>query len=135
MARTKVKVRRKHLSEEIDVDAFKDIHIRFHGDTYILAVWLALADRARSTPTCKSRTTLHGLALKFAQSYGHDDSNPLTREDVMDQFRQHGITGNPVLRLEATSENNSGLEMAPAPGQMITIAAQSSDLESHQTRV
>ena len=80
--------KRRHLNEEIDVGAFKDIRIRFPGDAYILAVWLAMSDRSRSTPTCQPHTTLHGLARNFANLYGTDYSNPLTSEDVMAVFRR-----------------------------------------------
>jgi hypothetical protein len=88
--------------EEIDVSAFKDIHIRFPGDVYILAVWLAMSDRSKSTPTCKPHTTLHGLAVHMESLHGTDYSNPLSSEDVMAAFRRHGITGNPLLKLSET---------------------------------
>jgi len=38
--------------------------------------------------------------------------------DVMTVFRQHGITGNPGLRLDATADDNASLpaiEMAAGP--------------------
>ena len=98
--------KRRQRSEEIDVRAFKDIQIRFPGDVYILAVWLAMLDRAKSTPTCQRHTTLHGLAANFAVMYGIDYSNPLTGKDVIAVFQQHGITGNPTLRLEETADEN-----------------------------
>ena len=47
--------------EEIKVSVFKDIQIRSPRDVYLLAVWIALCDRARSTPTCQAHTTFHGL--------------------------------------------------------------------------
>jgi hypothetical protein len=101
--------KRAPLNEEIDVRAFKDIQIRFPGDVYILAVWLAMLDRSKTTPTSQPHTTLHGLASNFASLYGIDYSSPLTSNDVMDVFRQHGITGNPWLRLEATADENPSL--------------------------
>ncbi len=100
----KTALKRRNLNEEIDVRVFKDIQIRFPGDVYILAVWLAMSDRAKSTPTCHAHTTLHGLARYFESLHGSSFSNPLTSEDVMDKFRTHGITGNPLLRLDATAE-------------------------------
>jgi len=101
--------KRRLLNEEIDVSAFKDIRIRFPGDVYILAVWLAMLDRSKSTPSCQPHTTLHGLASNFAILYGIDYTNPLTGQDVIDVFRQHGITGNPCLRLDATADENPSL--------------------------
>lgn len=47
-----------------------------------------------------SQTTLHGLASKFSSVYGIDYENPLSSEDVMNIFRNHGIKGNPVLKLD-----------------------------------
>jgi hypothetical protein len=98
------------VKEEIDVRRFKDIQIRFPGDAYILAVWLAMSDRFKSTPTCRPHTTLHGLARDFAFLHGTDPANPLTTEDVMTVFRKHGITGNPVLQLEETADELPLLE-------------------------
>jgi hypothetical protein len=94
--RTKCK---KH-NEKLHVRAFKNIHIHFPGDVYLLAVWIAMSDRAKSTPTRQSRTTLHGLTSKFTLAYGIDYSNPLNSNDVMTIFRRHGIEGNPELHLE-----------------------------------
>jgi len=98
--------KRKHpqQNEKIDVTNFKDIQVRFPGDAYILAVWMAMSDRAKSTPTCQPHTTLHGLACNFAILHGTDYSNPLNSEDVMSVFRSHGISGNPLLHLETTDE-------------------------------
>jgi hypothetical protein len=98
MART---ARQTHSAgnEEIDVITFKDIQIRFPGDVYILAVWLAMSDRSKSTPTCKPHTTLHGLARHMASLHGTDYTSPLSSDDVMAAFRRHGITGNPLLTL------------------------------------
>ena len=90
----------KESIEEINVSVFKDIHIHFPGDVYILAVWIAMSDRAKSTPTSQPHTTLMGLASKFSSAYGTDYSNPLDSDDVMDIFRRHGINGNPWQRLE-----------------------------------
>ena len=52
--------------EEITVDALPDISLRFPGDVYWLAVWIAISELAASTPTSRSGITLHGLASKFA---------------------------------------------------------------------
>jgi hypothetical protein len=90
----------KARNDEINVSVFKEIQIHFPGDVYLLAVWIAMSDRAKSTRTCQPQTTLHGLASKFASAYGIDYSNPLSSEDVMAIFRSHGIKGNPGLRLE-----------------------------------
>ena len=90
----------KRRNDEIKVSLFKEIHIHFPGDVYLLAVWIAISDRAKSTPTCKPQTTLHGLASKFTLAYGIDYSNPLSTDDIMDIFRSHGIKGNPRLRLD-----------------------------------
>jgi hypothetical protein len=59
-----------------------------------------MSDRAKSTSTCKRRTTLHGLASTFALAYGTDYSNPLSSDDVVDIFRSYGIQGNPWLQLD-----------------------------------
>jgi len=95
------------LNEEIPVSVFKDIHIHFPSDVYILAVWVAMSDRAKSTPTCQSHTTLTGLASKFASTYGIEYSNPLNVDDVIAIFRRHGIRGNPGLMLEDKDETLS----------------------------
>lgn len=84
--------------EEISVDALRDISLRFPGDVYWLAVWIAMSDLAASTPTSRSGTTLHGLANKFA-SLAYSFGQPWTAERVMAQFREHGLAGNPVIRL------------------------------------
>lgn len=81
------------VNDGIEVDRFKDIQIRFPGDVYIVAVWLAMRDRSISTPTSQAHTTLFGLACKLAFLHG----NSVNAEDVMAVFRQHGITGNPKL--------------------------------------
>jgi hypothetical protein len=96
----------KESIEEINVSVFKDIHIHFHGDVYILAVWMAMSDRAKSTPTSQPHTTLTGLASKFSSVYGTDYSNPLDSDDVMEIFRRHGINGNPWLRIENEGEQS-----------------------------
>jgi hypothetical protein len=90
----------KTRNDEINVSAFKEIEIHFTGDTYLLAVWIAMSGRARSTPTRQAQTTLHGLASKFVSAYGIDYSSPLSSDDVMAKLRGHGIKGNPRLRLE-----------------------------------
>ena len=71
-------------NDEIEVSLFKEIQIHFPGDVYLFAVWVAMSDRARCTPTCKPQTMLRGLASKFASAYGTDYSNPLNSDDVMD---------------------------------------------------
>lgn len=91
-------------NEEIKVSTFKGIQIRFPDDVYLLAVWIALCNRARSTPTCQVHTTLHGLAAAFVSVHGIDYSHPLSSEDVMAVFRQHGIEGNPTLHLDDEQE-------------------------------
>ena len=101
--------KRRHLNEEIDVRAIKDICIRFPGDVYILAVWLAMSDRSRSTSTCQSHTFLRGLASKFVYLCANNHPNSLSREDVMAVFRRNGITGNPLLRTEATANKSISL--------------------------
>jgi hypothetical protein len=90
----------KERNDEIKVSVFKEIHIYFPGDVYLLVVWLAMSDRAKSTPTCKPQATLHGLANKFVSAYGVDYSNPLSSDDVMAIFHKYGNKGNPGLRLE-----------------------------------
>ena len=108
MTRT-TKQERRLVNEVIDVSVFRDIQIYFPGDVYILATWLAMSDRAKSTPTAQRHTTLHGLARHFASLHCSDVSNPLSSEDVMAVFRRHGISGNPLLRLEATADVNLSL--------------------------
>jgi hypothetical protein len=103
MAKT-AKGRHRQRDEEIDVRVFQDISIRFPGDVYILAVWTAMSDLSKTTPTCQPRTTVHGLARNFAMLYGPDYSKPLNSEDVEAVFRRHGISGNPTLRLEGAEE-------------------------------
>ena len=97
--------------EEINVSAFKNIHIHFHGDVYLLAVWIAMSDRARSTPTQQPHTTLNGLSSKFASAYGIDYSNPLNPDDVMAIFRRHGIKGNPWLHLDNEKETSISISL------------------------
>ncbi len=99
MART-ARTKHPHGNEEILVSVFKNVQVRFPGDVYVLAMWVAMSDSAKSTPACQSHTTLHGLASKFASLYGIDSSNPLDSDEVMAIFRRHGITGNPLLRLD-----------------------------------
>ena len=103
MAKT-AKGKHRYRDEEIDVRVFQHINIRFPGDVYILAVWMAMSDVTKATPTCQPHTTLHGLARNFAMLYGPDYANPLNSEDVVAVFRRHGISGNPTLRLERTEE-------------------------------
>ena len=103
MARSKEAKSKVH-KDEINVSVFKKINIHFPGDVYFLAVWVAMSDRAKSTPTCRPQTMLHGLASKFVSVYGIDYSKPLSSDDVMAIFRKHGIKGNPGLRLEDEAE-------------------------------
>lgn len=91
------KAKSEELNEEVLVSVFKDIHIHFPGDVYLLSVWIALSDRTKSTPTNQVRTTLKGLANKFSSLYGIDYSNPIDSNDVMATFHHHGIKGNPCL--------------------------------------
>jgi hypothetical protein len=93
-------IKKKKSDDEICVSAFRDINIRFPDDVYLLAVWVARSDRAKSTPTTHSHTTLSGLARIFVLAYGPDDYNPISVEDLIAVFGKHGIKGNPVLRLE-----------------------------------
>ncbi|MFW6374436.1 MAG: hypothetical protein ACOC3W_12130 [Thermodesulfobacteriota bacterium] len=92
--------------EEVSVSKFKDINIHFPGDVYQLAVWIAMADRAKSIPTRILHTTLHGLANKFINlcETAYADPNPLSSEDVLSIFRSHGIKGNPLLTLDNENE-------------------------------
>jgi hypothetical protein len=108
MARTARPVRRQR-NEEIDVREFQGIGIRFPGDVYILATWMAMSDMAKSSPAGESHTTLHGLARGLVMLHGADYANPLDVEDVMAVFRRHGIAGNPTLRLETTREDGTPL--------------------------
>ena len=103
MAKSK-RTKSNERNDEIHVSVFKDIHIHFPGDVYLLAVWVAMSDRAKSTPTSQPHTALNGLASKFASAYGIDYSNPLDSDDVIVIFRRHGIKGNPWLRLEDEGE-------------------------------
>jgi hypothetical protein len=108
MAKQKNTLNRQH-SEEISVSAFRHLQIHFPEDVYLLALWIAMSDRAKSTPTCQPHTTLHGLANKFASVYGVDYSNPLSSDDVMAVFRGRGITGNPALRLDGEVDPPSAI--------------------------
>lgn len=92
------------MDEEIHISAFKNIHIHFPGDVYLLAIWVAMSNKARSTSTCRSHTTLHGLANKFVSLYGINYANPLTSEDVLAIFCSHGIRGNPLLVFDTMEE-------------------------------
>jgi hypothetical protein len=93
-------------NEKIDVNIFKAIQIRFPGDVYILAVWLVMSDRSKSTPRCRCHTTLLGLAGHYASLNATDRFGSLSSQDVMKVFRQHGITGNPKLTLETGAEES-----------------------------
>jgi hypothetical protein len=119
MART-ARTKHRQRNEEIHVSVFKDIRIHFPGDTYLLAIWVAMSDRAKSTPTCQQCTTLHGLASKFASLYGMDYSDPLNCDDVMAVFRSHGITGNPLLRLDTKGEQPSHVPLIEHAGMLCT---------------
>jgi hypothetical protein len=59
-----------------------------------------MSDRAKSTSTSHTHTTLHGLANKFASAYGIDYSNPISSADVLAIFHRHGIKSNPLLCLD-----------------------------------
>lgn len=93
----------------INVEAFREIQILFPEDVYFLAIWVVRSDQAKSTPTYRIHTGLHGLARKYAMMYGTDYSNPLDSDDVMAIFREHGIKGNPMLTVDCESppENQS----------------------------
>lgn len=97
MARTKSK--RSGLSRnEISVEALRDVSILFPDDVYLLARWIAMSDWAMATPTMKPGRTLHGLAQAYV-SLTATSNRPLSAESVMERFREHGLEGNPVLRL------------------------------------
>ena len=115
MARNARTIHRQR-NEEIYVSAFKDIHIHFPGDVYFLAVWVAMSDRAKCTPTSKSHTTLHGFANNFASLYGINYTKPLTSADVLAVFRDHGITGNPILLLDTKKEMSPHQSLIEHPG-------------------
>ncbi|MEX1027444.1 MAG: hypothetical protein WD049_05480 [Candidatus Paceibacterota bacterium] len=83
--------------EEISVEALRDISILFPGDVYRLAVWVAMSDRAVSTPTARRGTTLRGLAKHFVSLASSPEQ--LTIDEVMDRFREHGLEGNEITRL------------------------------------
>ncbi len=137
MARTAKRERRQR-NEQIDVAEFADISIRFPGDVYILAAWMAMSDMAKSTPTCQSHTTLLGLAKHFAILHGTDYSNPLNADDVMAVFRKHGITGNPTLRLERAREKGNRLPTPLSTGAIHLeerLAAPRIDEQSYRHRI
>ena len=92
--------------ESIPVSMLRDISIHFPGDVYVLAVWTVMSDLAKSTPTSHPHTMLQGLASKFVSMYGINYSRPLTTEAVMEVFRLHGISGNPVLLLDEKSSES-----------------------------
>jgi hypothetical protein len=82
------------------------IQILFPGDVYILAVWLVMSDRSRSTPEHRWHTTLHGLAGHYVSLNATARFGSLSSQDVMKVFRQLGITGNPKLTLETGAEES-----------------------------
>ena len=104
MARTRKNIRQTP-TEEIDVREFRDIHIRFTGDVYVLAVWLAMSDAARSTPTRRPSTTLRGLAQSYVTLSAAAYFDSPNVDDVLAVFRRHGISGNPVLRLDGITDD------------------------------
>lgn len=114
---TRTAKRKQRQNEAIDVSAFQDIQVRFPRDAYILAVWMAMSDMAKSTATCQPHTTLHGLARMFAILHGTDYSDPLNAEHVVTVFRRHGISGNPILRL------GNALEEKWTTGRIVTSDA------------
>ncbi|MFM7550253.1 MAG: hypothetical protein ACKO8I_15585 [Cyanobacteriota bacterium] len=91
---------------KIDIRAFKDIHIRFPGDVYLLAVWLVLRNLSRTTATSRTRTLLLALAGHLATLHGNDGISWFSRDAVMNIFKHHGITGNPALILGTIAEEN-----------------------------
>lgn len=94
-------------NEEIPISIFKDIHIHFPGDVYLLAFLVAMSDRAKSTPTRKIYTTLTGFVGKLESTYDFRYSKSLNSYGVMSVFRQNGIKGNPRLVLEEKDEQLS----------------------------
>ena len=97
MARKQQQYHRR-ADKEISVDALRDLSIHFPDDVYRLAVWIAMSDLALSTPTSRRGTTLQGLARHFA-TLAYSFEQPWTAERVMARFRDHGLEGNPVIRL------------------------------------
>jgi hypothetical protein len=94
-------------NEDIPISIFKGIHIHFPGDVYFLAFLVAMSDRAKSTPTRQSHTTLNGFANKVASTYGIEFSKSRNSDGVISIFRKHGINGNPRLVLEEKDEQLS----------------------------
>ena len=92
-------------NEEIPIKLFKGINIQFPGDVYFLAFLVALSDRAKSTPTHQTHTTLSGFANKVASTYGIEFSESRNSDGVMSLFKKHGIKGNPKLVLEEKDEH------------------------------
>ena len=93
------------LNEEIPISTFKNIHIHFPGDVYFLAFLVATSDRAKSTPTHQTHTTLSGFANKVASTYGIEFSESRNSDGVMSLFKKHGIKGNPRLVIEEKDEH------------------------------
>lgn len=115
----KAKIIPRQLNEKIHISAFKDIHVHFQGDVYLLATWMAKSDLAKSTPTQQHHTTLRGLAGRFSTLYGIDYTKPLNVEDILDIFRSFGITGNPQLTLENPeryTDSQMIIEITHTPG-------------------
>jgi len=57
-------------NELINVKAFREIQIHFPEDVYYLAIWIVRSNQSKSTGSSRVRTTLSGLAKKFAMMYG-----------------------------------------------------------------
>lgn len=102
MARKKSK--RHGLSrDEVSVEELRGISILFPDDVYHLAVWIAMSDQALATPTMTPGRTLHGLSKAFV-SLVSSVHRPRSADDVMVRFREHGLKGNPVIRLPASTD-------------------------------
>lgn len=71
--------------------------ILFEGDVYDLGLWLLRSDVAHSTPTCKPRHTVHGLANRFSYLAR------MELEEVRQILAQHG------LPLDATIERDEDM--------------------------
>jgi len=88
--------------ELLDISVFKDVQIRFPGDVYIMAVWLAMSDRSKRTPTFSPRTTVRGLANHLVSLCNGPCTNRVDAEAIIQLFERHGITRKGMLDLGET---------------------------------
>lgn len=118
--------------KEIDIKALKGIHFFFPGDVYILAGWLVMADRSKSTPLRKAHTTLFGLANIFISLYDPAGSCPLSAEEMMRLFAGHGISGNPSLIMEQdNTEDFSQLALDGSEPSLLSAVSSVTASDSH----